>query len=132
MADWCASPVAASAVWLWARSILLSGKAANALGMQNTVITSQGGAGKMSANQFYGWFDDANGDPTYDPPHDAPCPFCGGRIADDDVRTHSLIAPSEYAARSYFYRTHRTCAETDPTHTAMDGFILGMIKRNGD
>jgi hypothetical protein len=38
----------------------------------------------------------------------------------------------QYAARSYFYRTHRTCAEDDATHTAMDGIVLNMIERNGD
>ena len=90
----------------------------------------------MPDNQIYGYFEEANGfdgEPTYDPPHDAPCPFCGFKIAPNDVRTHSLMyqAP-EYAKRSYFYRTHRTCAEKDPTRTAMDDFVLDMIRRNGD
>jgi len=84
---------------------------------------------------FYGYCDAAtpDGKADYEPPRDAPCPFCGKPIHAGDVRTHSLMysAPS-YAQRSYFYRTHRTCAETDPTHTAMDGFILDMIARNGD
>lgn len=84
-------------------------------------------------NQIYGWFDDASGAPSYDPPHDASCLFCGKGIVADDVRTHSLMfAGPVYAKRSYFYRTHRTCAETDPTHTAMDGIVLDMIARNGD
>jgi hypothetical protein len=88
---------------------------------------------KMSDNAFYGWFDDARQQaPSYDPPHDAPCPFCGLPLSADDVRTHSLIHQGEYAARSYFYRTHRTCAQQDKTRTAMDGFILSMIERNGD
>lgn len=90
----------------------------------------------MPDNAFYGWYDDATqakDRPTYDPPHNAPCPFCGCAIDEEnDVRTHSLMYVGEYAARSYFYRTHRTCAEKDPTHTAMDGFILDMIARNGD
>lgn len=90
----------------------------------------------MSEQIFYGFYEDASqapDQPTFDPPHDAPCPFCGKPISADDVRTHSMMysAPS-YAKRAYFYRTHRTCAETDPTHTAMDGFILDMIARNGD
>lgn len=89
----------------------------------------------MSEQVFYGFFEDAASDakPEYDPPHDAPCLFCGKSIAPDDVRTHSLIysAPS-YAKRSYFYRTHRTCAETDGTHTARDGFIIDMIHFNAD
>lgn len=87
----------------------------------------------MSGNQFYGWFDDPTQTaPTYEPPRDAPCPFCGTPVHAEDVRTHNLMRQGEYAARSYFYRTHRTCAETDKTHTAMDGFILDMIARNGD
>jgi hypothetical protein len=101
----------------------------------------------MSGNVFYGWFDEGETEPTYDPPRGAPCPFCGFGIGKDDVRTHNLLyadgitakddgeivaVQKPYAARSYFYRTHRTCAETDPTHTAMDDFILDMIRRNGD
>lgn len=82
---------------------------------------------------FYGWYDDADqSEPTYEPPRDAPCPFCGYPIHVEDVRTHSLMYAGQYAARSYFYRTHRTCAEADSTHTAMDDFILDMVRRNGD
>lgn len=82
---------------------------------------------------FYGYFEDAGTVPDYDPPHDAPCLFCGTPVRPDDVRTHSLMYASEsYAKRSYFYRTHRSCAESDPTHTAKDGFVLDMIARNGD
>lgn len=84
---------------------------------------------------FYGYFEDASAGakPEYDPPYDAPCPFCGMHLRRDDARTHSLLYSSKtYAQRSYFYRTHRTCAEADSTHTAMDGFILDMIARNGD
>lgn len=82
---------------------------------------------------FYGYFEDTGETPEYDPPHDAPCPFCGKPVVPGDVRLHSLMySAGSYAKRSYFYRTHRTCAETDPTHTAMDGFILDMIARNGD
>ena len=84
-----------------------------------------------SANAIYGWFDDADQtDPTYEPPRDAPCLFCGGPVHAEDVRTHSLLRPDEYAARSYFYRTHRTCA--DAGSVSMDGFVLDMIARNGD
>ena len=87
----------------------------------------------MSNQQIYGWFDDASQTkPTHDPPHDAPCLFCGKAIEPTDVRTHCLMYEKGYAKRSYFYRTHRTCAETDPTHTAKDGFVLDMIERNGD
>lgn len=87
-------------------------------------------------NRFYGWYDDpaqASREPSYDPPHDTACPFCGTGIVPDDVRTHSLMyAGPVYAKRSYFYRTHRTCAEKDQTGVGMDDFILEMIGRNGD
>jgi len=78
---------------------------------------------------LFGWFDDPDQqEPSYDPPHDAPCLFCGKPINAGNVRTHSLMyAGPEYAKRSYFYRTHRTCAERDPTHTASDGIVLDMI-----
>lgn len=84
---------------------------------------------------FYGWFDDASQEePTYSPPLGSPCPLCGKNIVvfSDDVRTHSLMYQGQYAKRSYFYRTHRGCAERDATKTAADGFILDMIARNGD
>ena len=85
------------------------------------------------AQKIYGWFDDATQtEPTYDPPSAAPCLFCGKPVSSDDVRTHCLIYTHQYAARSYFYRTHKSCAETDKTHTAMDGIVLDMIRRNGD
>lgn len=94
--------------------------------MREAIATADG-------NIFYGWFDDPTQDvPSYDPPHDAPCPFCGFKVSSDDVRTHSLMYQGQYAARSYFYRTHRTCDENDPTHTSMDDMILEMIGRNGD
>ena len=87
----------------------------------------------MTEQCFYGWYDDASQPhPTFEPPRDAPCPFCGAKIRADDVRTHSLMYAGQYAARSYFYRTHRTCAETDTSGVGMDGFILDMICRNGD
>ena len=89
----------------------------------------------MTEQTFYGWYDDASQSsdkPSFDPPHSGPCPFCGVAIRAGDVRTHSLMYAGQYAARSYFYRTHRTCAEADQTGVGMDNFILDMIKRNGD
>ena len=85
-----------------------------------------------SGNKFYGWFDDAEQtEPSYDPPHNAPCPFCGVSISGDDVQTPSLLYVGQYAARSYFYRQHKSCAKRFyPLN--MDGFILDMIERNGD
>lgn len=83
------------------------------------------------ANMIYGWFDDPNQiNPSYEPPRNAPCLFCGTSVRPDDVRTHSLMHPGDYAARSYFYRTHRTCA--DKVSTSVDGMVLDMIQRNGD
>lgn len=91
----------------------------------------------MSDNQFYGWYDDATQDkPTYEPPRDAPCPFCGCKVTPDDVGTTNIMYQGQYAARSYFYRMHRTCREKDrvanPTGNGMDDFIFAMIERNGD
>jgi hypothetical protein len=89
--------------------------------------------GRDTGNRFYGWFDDPNQiEPTYEPPRDAPCPFCGFAIHGGDVRTHSLMYRHEYGRRSYFYRTHRTCAESDKRHSRMDGFILDMIAQMGE
>jgi hypothetical protein len=84
----------------------------------------------MANNQIYGWFDDPDQSaPSYEPPRDAPCLFCGHPVRPEDVRTHSLIVPSDYAARSYFYRTHRTCAEGGGSK---DGIVLDMIAHNRD
>jgi len=97
---------------------------------------------------FYGWYDDPSqpiDKPSYNPPFDAPCPYCGKPISENDIRTHSLMyidgaqavgdelisVQRAYGARSYFYRTHRTCDETHGPG-AMDGFLLDMVKRNGD
>lgn len=85
---------------------------------------------------FYGWFDDSDQkEPTYDPPLGGPCALCGRHmvVMEQAVRTHSLMYRGKvYGKRSYFYRTHQSCAERDPTHTAGDGFILDLIARNGD
>lgn len=86
---------------------------------------------------FYGYFEDpANEKPDLDPPHDAPCLYCGKPVNADDVRTHSLMYSSmSYAKRSYFYRTHRVCDDKfGPAHTpaGTDSIVFGMIARNGD
>lgn len=89
----------------------------------------------MVENAFYGWYDDPQqpvDQPSYNPPLDAPCPFCGTAITAEDVRTHSIMmAGPSYAERSYFYRTHRTCSIRWP-EVNMDSFIWDMIERNGD
>lgn len=82
---------------------------------------------------FYGWYDDPGqpkDQPTYNPPFDAPCPYCGRPMTHDDIRTISIMMVHGYAKRSYFYRTHRTCDEKHGQ--TMDNFILDMIERNGD
>lgn len=86
-----------------------------------------------AGNAVYGWFDDPDQiEPSYEPPRNAPCLFCGFPVHADDVRTHSLMFRNQYGARSYFYRTHRTCADHDLSNTAMDGFVLEMIQRGGN
>lgn len=89
----------------------------------------------MTDQTFYGWYDDAGQPvhkPSFNPPFDAPCPYCGKPILPDDIRTHSLMMRDGYAKRSYFYRTHRSCDDSDPNGFDADAFILGMISRNGD
>ncbi len=83
----------------------------------------------MSDNLIFGWYDDAAqpaDDPTHNPPFNVPCLFCGERISDADVRTHSMMRPG--ARRSYFYRTHRTCAMRFDA-TVIDGIVWDMIDR---
>lgn len=83
---------------------------------------------------FYGWYDDAEQTPdrpSYDPPHDGPCLFCGRPLRPDDVRTISMLASEGYARRSYFYRVHQTCDDRHPDDP-MDDAIWAMIARNGD
>ena len=85
------------------------------------------------SNSIYGWFDDAEQiEPSYEPPRDAPCLYCGVKVRADDVRTHSLIMAGAYGARSYFYRTHRTCADAEKDNGNVDRFVLDMIARSGD
>ena len=84
------------------------------------------------SNVFYGWFDDAGQTtPTSDIPDDGPCLFCGRPITATDVRSYAIMPVKDYARRSYFYRTHRTCAVKWPDKS-MDEFIFDMIDRNGD
>ena len=91
--------------------------------------------------RLWGWFDDADQtEAGYEPPHDAPCPYCFVPINRDDVRTHNLMWKArEYAKRSYFYRTHRTCDDAakvrgvvNGSAESMDGRILDAIAKTGD
>lgn len=78
-------------------------------------------------SDLYGWFDDCYADkPAYDPPHNAPCPYCGDPMNLSDIRTHSFVAASG-GTRSYFYRTHRTC-DTAATDGAKQSILGGVIE----
>ena len=81
-------------------------------------------------NETYGWFDEAIGEPAYDPPHDAPCLYCGTRLTADDVRTHSVMA-QHGAERCYFYRTHRTCDEA-ATEDQQQAIMSAVLRRIGN
>lgn len=77
---------------------------------------------------LYGWFDaDDQVRPAYDPPHDAPCPYCGESLRVDDVRTESFV-PAFDARRSYFFRMHRTCDDAADA-SARDRITEGVIAR---
>lgn len=85
-------------------------------------------------NLFYGWFDQDQAEPTYDPPRDAPCPYCGKRLHPTDIRTHNIMWSGPiYADRSYFYRTHASCDDMGYCKGLItDGWVWDMIERNGD
>jgi hypothetical protein len=89
-----------------------------------------------AVNDLYGWYeraDQASDAPTYDPPHDAPCPYCGNALIAGDVRAHSMMAV-ERPTRSYFYRTHRTCDDTasdGQKQSVFDG-VLYRVAHDGE
>lgn len=85
-------------------------------------------------HRLVGYFScDADTEPTYDPPRDAPCLVCWKPLTASDVRTVSLT-PMERAVASVFYRVHRTCAEGDPQaveeieHRIIEGEFLASDK----
>lgn len=84
--------------------------------------------------RIWGWYDDPDqSKPSYDPPHDAPCPYCLAPISENDMRTSSLMPLGpRYAKRSYFYRTHKSCADVDGGYTDMDEKIFDAIAKTGD
>ena len=92
----------------------------------------------MISNDLYGWYDSPEQpveNPTYDPPRDAPCPYCGNPCTDDDVRTHSIMAAYvPNPRRCYFWRTHRTCdedASEGRKQSVLDG-VLYRIQNDGE
>jgi hypothetical protein len=85
------------------------------------------------ATRIYGWYERADqppDQPTYDPPHDAPCLFCGEAITANDVRTISMMG--EYAERSFFYRVHRTCHERvgEKKRVEIDSVVWDAIRHH--
>ena len=92
----------------------------------------------MSGNDLYGWYDSPDqplDQPTYDPPRDAPCPYCGNPLTDDDVRTHSIMAADVATPRrSSFWRTHRTCDEnaSDGQKQSIFDGVLYRIENDGE
>ena len=101
---------------------------------------------KITANDvgFYSSAEQPIDQPSYDPPHDAPCPYCGLPITPDDVRTISVMyvgnvrvndedeigGVGNFRARSYFYQTHRTCAALalDAERHALDDMVFETIE----
>ncbi len=84
------------------------------------------------SNRIYGWFSTPEqATAVYDPPHDAPCLFCGEAIFGGDVRTISLMWADRDDERSYFYRAHKTCHEgaTALERNQVDGLVLAMVGR---
>jgi hypothetical protein len=91
--------------------------------------------------RLWGWFDDSDQvSPSYDPPHDAPCPYCFAPVFATDVRTHCLMmSEAVYAKQSYFYRTHISCDDAAAARGqgstkpgGMDGRIFDAIAKAGD
>ena len=81
-------------------------------------------------NDLYGWHAAAAvGVQAYDPPHDAPCPYCGRPLTGDDVRTITFVT-FERPHRRFFYRMHRTCdtdASADQQQAVFDGVIARIM-----
>lgn len=94
----------------------------------------------IAAQKIYGWFDSADQqEPTYDPPHDAPCPYCGKPVTADDVCTVSLMPVDNNLrnaanTRFYFYRKHRTCDDLalPAAKQSINRKLFDMIKVNHD
>jgi hypothetical protein len=90
---------------------------------------------EVQTQRIYGWYDQPDQPiehPTFNPSFPGPCLFCGKDTSEDDVRTHSLMPM--ISARSYFYRTHRTCSQSATTEQSrqIDGVVLDSIAHHGD
>jgi hypothetical protein len=90
---------------------------------------------EVRTERIYGWYDRPDqpvDQPTFNPSFPGPCLFCGNETSESDVRTHSLMAMD--GARSFFYRTHRTCHESadDTARNAIDQVVWDAIAHHGD
>lgn len=78
-----------------------------------------------------GYFDDPSQTiPAFDPGADAGCAICGGHgLTNDNCRTHSIMLPG--TGRSYFYRTHRACADDqDSSEQTEHEIVEALIARH--
>ena len=75
----------------------------------------------------YGYFTDAaQTQPAFDPGLEVPCPVCGEHLS-PPLKTISLMLEGD--ARSYFYRTHKSCYESlgMERRGALDGLLVDAI-----
>lgn len=88
------------------------------------------GADKIEYPVVLGWFIGRGTKEAYDPGIDVPCPYCGLKLTDDNVRTHNLMAADREPMLSVFYRTHKTCHEeaTDRGKQALDDFVMAALE----
>jgi hypothetical protein len=69
--------------------------------------------GWLITADILGYFTDKSQDsPAYDPGLSVPCPLCEKPLNAAPRRTHSLMLLAR--KRSWFFRTHQTCAERQP------------------
>jgi hypothetical protein len=81
----------------------------------------------QAGNGFLGFFDRADQEePTYDPPHDAPCPVCLEPVCAPLKTIILMWFEPEHRKRSYFYRVHKACYEKDPNGS--DAMALNLIE----
>lgn len=79
-------------------------------------------------NEIIGWFDSPEQtEAVFDPMFDADCPYCGGKMNLEDVRTHSIMGAAD-GTKSYFYRTHRTC-DTDASDHEKQLIFEGVARQ---
>ena len=78
-----------------------------------------------------GWYSGAiQKEPMFDPGIDIPCPYCGLKLTDDNVRSFNLMAEDREPMLSVFYRCHRTCHENadDAGKNSIDNFVMNALE----